>query len=317
MKIYVLDQLYPGGVELVARRAEVVRWDDPKVVNWHEDADGLMIRLSRITAADLARAKRLKAVVKQGVGVDNIDLAAARDKGVVVCNTPGRERRCGGRADARAYARGGAARRRVRPPGPHRRHDRPRAVPRPRARRQDGWGHRHGQHRHAHRPLFHAAFGARILAYDPYVPADRWPDIPHERLASLDEMWPRADVITPHVPLTAETRAHRRARRHRADEADRDRRQRRARRRRRRAGAVRCAEGRENLRRRPRRVRGRAADQPRPARRPAERGGHAACRRRHARDAGEELDRGRRNAARRARRKHSGARTASPTRDPP
>jgi D-3-phosphoglycerate dehydrogenase len=38
------------------------------------------------------------------------------------------------------------------------------------------------------------------------VPADHWPDIPHERLASLDGMWPRADVVTPHVPLTEETR---------------------------------------------------------------------------------------------------------------
>src|SRR4029453_8719799 len=89
MKVYVLDEIYPGGVELVSKRAEVVRWDDPRKASWHDDADGLMIRLARITADDLARAKRLKVIVKQGVGVDNIDLAAARDRGVVVCNTPG------------------------------------------------------------------------------------------------------------------------------------------------------------------------------------------------------------------------------------
>jgi D-3-phosphoglycerate dehydrogenase len=71
---------YPGGVELV-RRARGVRWDDPKVGNWHEDADGLMIRLNAHHRGGPARAKRLKAVVKQGVGVDNIDLAAARATG--------------------------------------------------------------------------------------------------------------------------------------------------------------------------------------------------------------------------------------------
>ena len=206
MKIYVLDEIYPGGVELVQQRAEVVRWDDPRVTNWHEDADGLMIRLTRMTAADFARAKRLRAVVKQGVGVDNIDLAAARDKGVVVCNTPGVN------ADAVAELTLGlalaAARRiietdrRIRADG---------TVDRARFLGLELGGKTVGVigmgnigTRVARK--FHAAFGVHILAYDPYVPADHWPDIPHERLASLDGMWPRADVVTPHVPLTAETR---------------------------------------------------------------------------------------------------------------
>jgi len=206
MKIYVLDELYPGGVELVARRAEVVRWDDPKVGNWHEDADGLMIRLTRITAADLARAKRLKAVVKQGVGVDNIDLAAARDKGVVVCNTPGVN------ADAVAELTLGltlAVARRVAETDRRVRIDG--TIDRARFLGLELGGKTVGVigmgnigTRTAR--LFRAAFGARILAYDPYVPAGHWPDIPHERLASLDEMWPQVDVVTPHVPLTAETR---------------------------------------------------------------------------------------------------------------
>jgi len=206
MKIYVLDELYPGGVELVARRAEVVRWDDPKVGNWHEDADGLMIRLTRITAADLARAKRLKAVVKQGVGVDNIDLAAARDRGVVVCNTPGVN------ADAVAELtlaltlavarRVAEVDRRVRIDGTI---DRARFLGLELGGKTVGViGMGNIGTRTAR--LFRAAFGARILAYDPYVPAGHWPDIPHERLASLDEMWPQVDVVTPHVPLTAETR---------------------------------------------------------------------------------------------------------------
>jgi D-3-phosphoglycerate dehydrogenase len=49
------------------------------------------------------------------------------------------------------------------------------------------------------------AFGAKILAYDPYVPAGRWSDLPHERVASLEDMLPRVDILTLHVPLTDET----------------------------------------------------------------------------------------------------------------
>jgi D-3-phosphoglycerate dehydrogenase len=165
-----------------------------------------MIRLSRITAADLARAKRLKAVVKQGVGVDNIDLAAARDKGVVICNTPGVN------ADAvaeltLALALAVARRlaecdRRVRIDGTI---DRARFLGLELGGKTVGViGMGNIGTRTAR--LFRNAFGARILAYDPYVPAGHWPDIPHERLASLDELWPQVDVVTPHVPLTVETR---------------------------------------------------------------------------------------------------------------
>jgi D-3-phosphoglycerate dehydrogenase len=206
MKVYVLDEIYPGGVELVSKRAEVVRWDNPRKANWHDDADGLMIRLTRITADDLARAKRLKVVVKQGVGVDNIDLAAARDRGVVVCNTPGVN------ADAVAELTLGltlAVARRIAECDRRTRADG--SIDRARFLGLELDGKTLGVIGMGNigtrvARLFHAAFRARIVAYDPYVPADHWPDIPHERLASLDDMWPQADVITPHVPLTAETR---------------------------------------------------------------------------------------------------------------
>lgn len=54
------------------------------------DADALIIR-SGVTAdaALLARAPRLKAIARAGVGVDNIDLDAASQRGIVVMNTPG------------------------------------------------------------------------------------------------------------------------------------------------------------------------------------------------------------------------------------
>ena len=89
MKIYVLDSFFPTGVEFAAERAKIIRWDDPRVKNWHEDADGLMVRMTRIKADDLARAKKLRVISKRGVGLDTIDLAAAKARGITVCLTPG------------------------------------------------------------------------------------------------------------------------------------------------------------------------------------------------------------------------------------
>src|SRR5450631_1169438 len=89
MKIYVLDSFYPDGVEYAAQRAEVIRWDDPRAGNWHDDADGVMVRVKRIGAEDMARARKLRVISKQAVGLDNIDLAAAKARGIAVCRTPG------------------------------------------------------------------------------------------------------------------------------------------------------------------------------------------------------------------------------------
>ena len=76
MKIYILDAYHPAGVEYAAKHFEVVRWDDPRVKNWHDDADGVMVRMTPIRAADLARAKKVKVICKQGVGFDRHDLDA-------------------------------------------------------------------------------------------------------------------------------------------------------------------------------------------------------------------------------------------------
>jgi D-3-phosphoglycerate dehydrogenase len=53
------------------------------------DADGLIIRSDKVTSEVLAAAKELKIVVRAGAGFDNVDLAAATERGVVVMNTPG------------------------------------------------------------------------------------------------------------------------------------------------------------------------------------------------------------------------------------
>jgi D-3-phosphoglycerate dehydrogenase len=206
MKIYVLDRFHEPGVELAAQHHEVIRWDDPRVADWHDDADGVMVRISPIRAEDFARARRLKAIVKQGVGVDNIDLAAARRHGVVVSNTPGVNREAVAEmamALALAVARRlGESDRRVRSGE---------TLERANVLGLELWEKTVGIIGMGNIGTRAAlkwcgAFNARILAYDPYVPADRWADIPHERVASLEELLPQVDLLTPHVPLTEETR---------------------------------------------------------------------------------------------------------------
>ena len=54
-----------------------------------QDADVLLHVLERVTAAVIEQAPRLKLIQKLGVGVDTIDLDAARARGIAVCNMPG------------------------------------------------------------------------------------------------------------------------------------------------------------------------------------------------------------------------------------
>ncbi|MCK6452685.1 MAG: hydroxyacid dehydrogenase [Alphaproteobacteria bacterium] len=206
MKVYLLDTFHPAGVEYIARRADIVRWDDPRAKDWHQDADGLMVRMKPLTASDFGKARRLKAVAKQGVGVNAIDLEAARAHGVAVCNTPGVN------AEAVAQLTLGLAidvSRRVSELDRMIRSGA--AVDRSRFLGIELWqatvgivGMGNVGTRIARK--FRGAFDTTIVAYDPYVPADHWPDTPHERARTLDELVRRADVLTLHVPLTKETR---------------------------------------------------------------------------------------------------------------
>lgn len=206
MKIYILDQFVSSGVEFASQHADVVRWDDPRAKNWREDADGLMVRVTPLTAEDFGRAKKLRAVAKQGVGVNLIDLAAARARGVIVCNTPGVNSEA---VAEMALALALAVTRRV--AELDRRIRSGEVVKRINYLGIELWEKTVGVigmgnigTRIARKYL--AAFGAKLIAYDPYAPDGGWPDIPHERVSSLDELLQRVDLVTIHTPLTPETK---------------------------------------------------------------------------------------------------------------
>ena len=63
--------------------------DQSDLINAVKDVDGLIIRSDIVDKEVIDAAQKLKIVVRAGAGYDNIDLAAASDKGIVAMNTPG------------------------------------------------------------------------------------------------------------------------------------------------------------------------------------------------------------------------------------
>ncbi|WP_319414283.1 phosphoglycerate dehydrogenase [uncultured Cohaesibacter sp.] len=79
--------------EIAAHGWELVRCDDTSkpdggVSEQIADADILVVGLVPVTADTLIGANKLKAVIKHGVGVDNIDIPACTAQNLPVCNTP-------------------------------------------------------------------------------------------------------------------------------------------------------------------------------------------------------------------------------------
>jgi D-3-phosphoglycerate dehydrogenase len=206
MRVYVLDPFFSAGPDLVAQYAETVYWDDPRVANWHQDADGIMVRMSRITCEDISKSRKLKVISKQGVGLDNIDVAAAEARGIVVRNTPGINSEA---VAEMSVALGLAVCRRLVEFDRGIRSGEP--VQRTKLLGIELWGKTVGVvgmgnigYRTARK--WYRAFETSVIAYDPYASANIWPDIPHQRAASLDELLPQVDLLTLHVPLTSETK---------------------------------------------------------------------------------------------------------------
>src|ERR671931_27086 len=92
MRILVCDGLEKTGVDIL-RAAPGVEVDERPAIDKNElaeiigDYDGLIVRSkTRVTAELIERAARLRVVGRAGTGVDNIDVAAATRRGIVVMN---------------------------------------------------------------------------------------------------------------------------------------------------------------------------------------------------------------------------------------
>ncbi|KAJ4137204.1 hypothetical protein NW768_002786 [Fusarium equiseti] len=90
--VYVLDPYHPDAIQSLQNAPDIttVLPTDPSKNTYPENATAIMLRSeTRLGKNELSQCKNLKFIVKQGVGVDNIDLQAAAEHGIKVYNTPG------------------------------------------------------------------------------------------------------------------------------------------------------------------------------------------------------------------------------------
>src|SRR5690349_19748758 len=150
------------------------------------------------------RAERLKVIGRAGVGVDNVDVDAATRRGIIVANAP--ESTVVSAAEHTVGLLVALARN----------------IPQAHAALKQGRWERsaYGGIELAGKTLGVLGFGRigqqvarralglgmRVVAYDPYVAAERFRELGAERLETPEDVYGAADFITLHLPLNAETR---------------------------------------------------------------------------------------------------------------
>lgn len=90
-RVIITEYIDPAGLEILSKYFELVYLPDAKKVTLADvigEASGIGVRLAKITADLIAAAPKLKVVAKHGVGYDNIDVAAATSRRIVVVTTP-------------------------------------------------------------------------------------------------------------------------------------------------------------------------------------------------------------------------------------
>ena len=76
--------LRPAGVELLGRQCRT----EIELIELCADADVVITQFARLNANVIATMRRAQAIVRYGIGVDNVDIDAARAHGIPVCNVP-------------------------------------------------------------------------------------------------------------------------------------------------------------------------------------------------------------------------------------
>jgi glyoxylate reductase len=96
-KVYITRPIAEEAVEMIRSHADANIWPQPEVPPPHDeivrqvrDADGLLCLLTDpIDTEVIAAARKLRVISTYAVGYDNVDVAAATARGILVCNTPG------------------------------------------------------------------------------------------------------------------------------------------------------------------------------------------------------------------------------------
>jgi len=204
--VYCIDQFHPQAVEHARTLFNVVLPSDSEFKDWRINATAILMKSSWMRAEDIASCPNLIAIGKQGVGIDKIDAKACAERSIKVINTPG--------ANARAVAElvlalAMSVAREIRSIT-QRQLDHP--VNKETCSGLTLYKKKigvlgMGNIGRTVAEIFRGAFDAEVIAYDPFLPcpADSWAHIPHERAATVEEVYTKCDILTIYVPLTTET----------------------------------------------------------------------------------------------------------------
>lgn len=170
------------------------------------DADALILwHGPQVTRPILARMKNCRAIIRNGVGFDSVDIAAAAEAGIPVCNVPdyGTEEVADHTIaltlalyrqlfplDAEAKQLGWKIN----------------VAPKMRRLRTQTFGIVGLGRIGTATALRAKAMGFRVIFHDPYVPVGTHKSVGVERVGSLEELLRTADTVSIHTPLTNETR---------------------------------------------------------------------------------------------------------------
>jgi D-3-phosphoglycerate dehydrogenase / 2-oxoglutarate reductase len=208
MKVLISDNLAPVGAQILEDAGLEVNirtgLAPEELVRIIPEYDGLVIRsATRVTAEIIEAAARLKVVGRAGIGLDNVDVAAASKRGIIVMNAPD-----GNSTTAAEHAIAMMA-------------SLSRNIPQATASMKDGkWEKKKFMGRELTGKTLgivgigrigsivaDRAHGLRmnVIAFDPHMPRDLVEKMGVE-LVSLEELCKRSDYISVHVPFTKETK---------------------------------------------------------------------------------------------------------------
>jgi D-3-phosphoglycerate dehydrogenase len=207
-RVFISDKLESSGIEMLQRAGlEVDNRPGLKEAALQEAlqaADGMVVRSgTRVTAQLLDNPGKLRAIVRAGVGVDNIDVPAATRKGIVVMNTPGGNTVSTAELTishlmslARHLPAADATMRQGK-------WERTRLTGTQLAGKTLGIIGLGRVGREVARRA--AGLDMKVIGYDPFLAPDRAGQLGIEAVSDLDSLLPRCDFLTVHTPLTAET----------------------------------------------------------------------------------------------------------------
>jgi D-3-phosphoglycerate dehydrogenase len=92
-KVFLSEDINPRGKQLLEGKAEIVTAPDTSketAIKLVRDVEGVILRATtRFDSEVISSAQQLKVIARTGVGVDNVDIRAASERGILVCNFPG------------------------------------------------------------------------------------------------------------------------------------------------------------------------------------------------------------------------------------